>query len=109
MSYCRPGDDSDLYLFPAGTGPEHHGVMCQNCKLGLGDVFLSRPEMLKHLGLHLAVGHCVPIRALLRLMSELGAEARRVFRSECPCPCHEHPAMMHFLPCCDPDEAREQP
>lgn len=63
MSYCRNGDDSDVYVIPVAAGIE-----CVGC-----DYLTSHPDsMIVHLlEQHLAVGKMVPDRAFLRLLAEV--------------------------------------
>lgn len=34
---------------------------------------------------------------------EMYASIERPYRSQCTCPCHYTPGMMHCFPCCNPD------
>ncbi len=82
MSYCRFGDDSDVYLYQTVTGR----FECCACKLlGLDRRFLPDFELRKskelgnlahaltHLMKHKKKGHKVPDYALGRILDELGA------------------------------------
>jgi hypothetical protein len=65
MSYCRMGNDSDVYLI--GT---YGGWQCCGCKL-ISKLLKSREEVLEHLNEHKKMGDKVPIRAIKRLKSEM--------------------------------------
>lgn len=69
MSYCRFGEDSDVYVFENIVGR----LECCGCDLREHGSFLtkSRTAMLAHLDEHRATGHLVPDYALERLRAEL--------------------------------------
>ena len=78
MSYCRKGNDSDLYVLSTGYGFE-----CVSCLLRskyegynmhMSTVRKTRKQMLKHLSEHEAAGHKVPKRAITRLQNEIKNE-----------------------------------
>lgn len=74
MSYCRRGDDSDVYVFQWQGQP---GILCFECLLCVNHEGhcedwrgQSPQEMIEHLGKHRASGHMVPNRAFKRLRAE---------------------------------------
>jgi archaellum biogenesis ATPase FlaH len=70
MSYCRIGNDSDVYVLGNGDG----GIQCMCCRLleNWYDSFTcsTEQEMLEHLEQHKSVGHKVPRYAINRLRRE---------------------------------------
>jgi len=68
VSYCRVGDDSDVYLIRALAGK----VECIACRLEGPRGFVAKSEraMLAHLRKHLQAGQKVPQRAFDRLNLE---------------------------------------
>lgn len=82
MSYCRKGKDSDVYVVLTEDGQGSSVWECLGCPLapeedvGLGAPLLgttrmhSRMGMIAHLGEHLAAGHRVPGKAVVRLVKE---------------------------------------
>ncbi len=70
MSYCRVGNDSDVYVYHSvrdmyfcwlrSSSDGHEGSF--RCK--------TTSEMLAHLEAHVAAGHKVPLRAIERLKKE---------------------------------------
>ena len=67
MSYCRVGDDSDVYVI-------HHVYGGMACYCGEQDSLITKPEMVEHLLAHRADGLRVPQRALDRLYREIAGE-----------------------------------
>ena len=78
MSYCRRGEDSDVYIVSTGYGYE-----CVNCLLKprynsavnmanshLSTVCQTQDHMLIHIKKHQRAGHLVPERAIKRLQTE---------------------------------------
>ncbi len=65
MSYCRFGDDSDVYMYPNTDGT----IDCCACRLGGGRYTIA--EALDHLEEHQGVGHVVPQHAIDRLKREI--------------------------------------
>lgn len=65
MSYCRFGEDSDVYIFPHFSGP----ICCCACLRANGDdVFVdTAEEATEHLNLHRSHGDRVPDRAFRAL------------------------------------------
>ena len=77
MSYCRWGEESDVYVIDTGRGY----LECMACAIDstptdiegtAANQFILRSDAIKHLRLHLAWGHKVPPHALERLEGELG-------------------------------------
>ncbi len=69
MSYCRLGDDSDVYLFPS-----YDVFICYMCKLRKDEnnrKFKTLREVLKHLNRHIKAGHKVPKYAFDRIKKEM--------------------------------------
>jgi hypothetical protein len=70
VSYCRFGDDSDVYLYPGDGDWE-----CCGCRISVGDDGRTRleslPAVLAHLEAHRAAGHKVPDHAFSRVRHEL--------------------------------------
>ena len=74
MSYCRFGEDSDVYML----ANLFCGVTCCSCRLNpmeggfwnASQGFLSPQEALEHLQEHKAAGHLVPQYAIERLRCE---------------------------------------
>jgi hypothetical protein len=82
MSYCRKGDDSDVYVLRFGYPKDLY--VCINC-CRKTKIFLAGPkdaraygpeEMLKHLEYHIENGDKVPNTAIQRLKNEI--ETRRI-------------------------------
>lgn len=72
MSYCRFGDDSDVYVYYACKG-----LCCCMCFLNSDredEHFHKRSEMINHLKQHKKRGHKVPPRAMKRLKEEIAEE-----------------------------------
>ena len=78
MSYCRFGDDSDVYLYPHVNG---HFECCACRLMGLekglamhkSKKMTNLSEVLVHLTKHKKKGHKVPDSALGRVLDELEA------------------------------------
>jgi hypothetical protein len=70
MSYVRFGQDSDVYVFHSVYG----GYECCGCHLNPDRGFNSKTisGAIAHLQVHIAAGHKVPQRALIRLRYENG-------------------------------------
>ena len=68
MSYCRMGEDSDVYVFASGGGR----LECCGCRLPGSGWWgtTSRKAMMQHLHEHKRAGHKVPNRAFMRLWRE---------------------------------------
>lgn len=76
MSYCRMGEDSDVYLY---CGPE--GIVCCSCRLQKlrGYPYVYSPDFIlkdqhsaiMHLALHRARGHRVPLYATSSIREDL--------------------------------------
>lgn len=64
MSYCRRGDDSDVYVIRSVYGP----WVCY-CEPGFNSE--TPGGMLQHLQGHIEMGDKVPKRALVRLRSDV--------------------------------------
>jgi len=74
MSYCRFGEDSDVYVFEHVDG----GWMCCGCWLdGRSTTTKTRGGMLAHLRKHRLAGHQVPKDAVSRLREERWLRWRR--------------------------------
>ncbi|MDP4224756.1 MAG: hypothetical protein Q8910_00100 [Bacteroidota bacterium] len=71
MSYCRTGDDSDVYMHQHFNGM----IECAGCKIygfSYKDTEFDTPqEALNHLIEHQKVGHKVPLYAIKRLEREI--------------------------------------
>jgi hypothetical protein len=68
MSYCRAGEDSDVYVYPSGNG-----IVCCSCPMIGEDLAVtSALNMLTHLQGHMSRGDKVPRAALERLLREAG-------------------------------------
>jgi len=70
MSYCRFGEDSDIYLYPHVYGD----YICCACRLRgtFGStVLITLAEVLEHLQAHRDVGHKVPEYAFERIRTEI--------------------------------------
>ncbi len=68
MSYCRMGDDSDVYAFRSP-----HGYECCGCLLnddGASQRFPTAEDLLSHMHAHLDFFHRVPEYALQRLRED---------------------------------------
>lgn len=70
MSYCRTGEDSDVYVVW-----NMHGYNCLSCSLTLNykwpDACFATPnDMLSHLQLHQGAGQKVPDRCIDRIYSD---------------------------------------
>lgn len=76
MSYCRMGEDSDLYIFGAGDD----SIECCGCPLLEGIRTMWSPNaysMLNHVFEHIKAGHRVPDYTLERLVVETAEYLRR--------------------------------
>lgn len=69
MSYCRFGEDSDVYVFQDYTSENYE---CCACKMdnSKGHWFKTPEGMVRHLMKHIRRGDKVPIRAFARLITE---------------------------------------
>lgn len=75
MSFCRFGDDSDVYVYQSADAHRRGYYVCCACRLGPGDDESGwddwrtrrRSEMEAHLREHEARGHKVPSKAFARL------------------------------------------
>lgn len=65
MSYCKFGEDSDVYVYDGGT------LICCGCKIREKFHTDFRSEMILHLQLHMEKGHKVPDQALDTLRKEI--------------------------------------
>lgn len=67
MSYCRWGEDSDVYVYHSD------GYVCSSCKMAEGkDIRLETPiQLLAHLVRHRKEGHLVPDAAIERLQRDV--------------------------------------
>ncbi len=73
MSYCRMGQDSDVYMYPHINGY----IVCVNCKLSERPYddemqFKTQKQAIAHLEHHIASGNKVPKYAIEILKKELG-------------------------------------
>lgn len=73
MSYCRMGEDSDVYVYGSCDALECCGCFHTT----------SRKEMLNHLMAHAEKGDMVPIQALTRLREEIDSEGDEHRTVEC--------------------------
>jgi hypothetical protein len=71
MSYCRKGQDSDIYMFPMYDESNTLSIVCYECPLNHGDSMLydTPSEALAHLRHHQSVGHKVLESAITRLQT----------------------------------------
>lgn len=73
MSYCRFGDDSDVYVFGTYGHNKEEVFECCGC-LMMGDMkpfhCKTKNEMVKHLFEHMRNGHKVPTYAIDHLKKE---------------------------------------
>ena len=69
MSYCRPGDDSDVYVIASRIPRINRSIL--QCYCTPARSFLSRSRVIAHLIQHLKDGEMVPDRAFLRLLREI--------------------------------------
>ena len=76
MSYCRWGDDSDLYIFGDGDG-----WACCNCSIAVDAYFGTLAELKAHVQLHIDAGHKVPDYVMDRINCEL-ATGHTIFGRE---------------------------
>ena len=80
MSYCRMGQDSDVYMYPSVYG----GIVCSGCKLtptGYESVtFRTQEEAIIHLNEHEENGHMTPIYAIKSLEAEIKENIRYLDR-----------------------------
>ena len=75
MSYCRMGDESDVYVFKSTFGY----IECCYCPLESKSVQLeTRKQALAHLIKHRRHGHQVPQEVFDRLQAELKEEGNEV-------------------------------
>lgn len=72
MSYCRFGDESDVYMYPANTNE----IWCCACQLE-PERLLTQEEALEHLEEHRGVGHQVPQHAIERLKREIAERGKQ--------------------------------
>lgn len=71
MSYCRAGDDSDVYVYNNSSSLKYECCGCEMIK----DFDCDTPEeMLKHLTEHKKQGDKVPRYAIKRLKKEIKGE-----------------------------------
>ena len=76
MSYCRWGEDSDVYMYGTRSEGGVNGICCQGCELlpeGETSTHFDNPgDALIHLYEHRKAGHKVPYSAIKRLQVEIG-------------------------------------
>jgi len=67
MSYCRTGNDSDIYM----TGNNDGYYECHGCSLEGNARLPTAAAAVQHLFDHMKAGHKVPQRAIHRLLDEI--------------------------------------
>ena len=92
MSYCRFGDDSDVYLFHS-----EDIIKCMCCSLeGYdGTEFIFRRDVIRHLRKHQSWDHKVPEYVFQRLERELALDGNLI-REEIGIPVDELIGYMMF-------------
>jgi len=81
MSYCRFGEDSDIYFLATGEG--FQCCWCGFDKYGK-DIFKTRLDALNHLVEHIKAGHKVPDYAFERLQQEIMEELEETIKEGDP-------------------------
>ena len=77
MSYCRFGEDSDVYVYPS-IRDDVDVIVCYRCCLSLDSdsVFHGPEAALGHLRMHQMMGDEVPDHAIERLQKEIEEQQR---------------------------------
>jgi len=70
MSYCRFGDDSDVYVYATFEDTYE----CCACRLSINWGHKTAADMIAHLEKHRATGHLVPQYAIDRLRGDIDRE-----------------------------------
>ncbi len=70
MSYCRFGEESDVYVYTDGA--ELHCCACRMTDKRSDFLTARRTDMIEHLEQHIRHGHEVPRDAFERLRREIG-------------------------------------
>lgn len=73
MSYCRWGEDSDVYVIGEGDC-----LCCCACGIGISVRFKTRTQMIEHLEQHRKDGDKVPQYAIERLFDEIKTKGNEV-------------------------------